>query len=333
MPKSSNQKLKILYLMKILLDKTDDEHSLSVQDMIAELELYGIKAERKSIYDDLETLEQYGLDIVCYKSKVYTYSIGKRTFELPEMKLLVDAVQSSKFITHKKSAELIKKIESLASKNEAKQLQRQVFVTNRVKTMNERIYYNVDMIHGAINNRKQIAFRYFEWNVDKEKRFRKNGEKYTVSPLALTWDDENYYLITYSKKYDSLVHYRVDKMSDIEILDIKREEMDKPDQFDLAVYAKKVFGMFGGQEETVKLQFSNSLVGVIIDRFGRDVFIEKADDEHFIVNLKVAVSPVFLAWVIGFGKQAKVISPKKVAEQIKALCAEALAIYEVEENA
>lgn len=333
MPRSSNQKLKILYLMKILLDRTDDEHALSVQDMIAELELYGIKAERKSIYDDLETLEQYGLDIICHKSKVYTYSVGKRTFELPEMKLLVDAVQSSKFITHKKSTELIKKIESLASKHEARQLQRQVFVTNRVKTINESIYYNVDMIHGAINNKKQIAFRYFEWTVNKEKRFRRNGEKYTVSPLALTWDDENYYLITYNKKYGSLVHYRVDKMTDIEILEIKREEMDKPDQFDLAVYAKKVFGMFGGQEETVKLQFSNSLVGVIIDRFGRDVFIEKADDEHIIVNLKVAVSPVFLSWVIGFGKQAKVISPQKVAEQIKALCAESLALYEVEEKA
>ena len=203
--------------MKILLEKTDEEHTLTVPEMISELAKLGISAERRSIYDDIEYLKLFGIDICTKKSKTTDYFVASRDFELPELKLLVDSVQSSKFITRKKSLELISKIEKLTSEANAKKLQRQVFVTNRVKTLNERIYYNVDKIHDAIAENKQITFKYFYRDVDKKQVYRKNGELYKESPVALTWDDENYYLITYKEKYDSYVHYRVDKMENIEL--------------------------------------------------------------------------------------------------------------------
>ena len=219
MAKSSNQKLKLLYLLKMLEEKTDEENTMTINDMIVELERYGIKAERKSIYADLEALRHYGLDITSRKSKTTDYFVASRLFELPELKLLVDAVQCSKFVTHKKSNELIKKIESLASNKQAQSLHRQVYVTNRVKTINESIYYNVDRLHAAIAENRQVSFKYFDYDVKKEKVFRKNGDKYTVSPYGLSWDDENYYLITFSTKYNGFTHYRVDRMIDIDLLD------------------------------------------------------------------------------------------------------------------
>ena len=315
--KQSNQKLKLLYLMKILLEQTDDEHFLTVPKMIEELSKLGVSAERKSIYDDLEYLQLYGLDICVKKSRTTDYYIGSRDFELPELKLLVDVVQSSKFITHKKSMELISKIEKLTSHENAKKLQRQVYVTNRVKTLNERIYYNVDKIHEAIAENKQITFKYFDIGLNKEKVYRKDGALYTESPVSLTWDDENYYLITYKEKYDNYTHYRVDKMEDIEISEDNRVLSDKP--FDLSVYAKKMFQMFGGEETSVSIIFENELIGVVYDRFGTDIPVIKVDDKHFKCMVKVAVSPVFLSWLISFGGRAKVVSPDEVKEQLKKL--------------
>ena len=315
MAKGSNQKLKTLYLMKILLEKTDEENTMTVNEMIAELEKYGITAERKSIYDDLEALRQYGIDITSRKTRTTDYFVGNRIFELPELKLLVDAVQCSKFITHRKSNELIKKIENLASKHQAMLLQRQVYVANRVKTVNESIYYNVDKLHTAIAENKQVSFRYFEYTVNKEKKFRKDGEKYRVSPYALSWDDENYYLITFSEKYGDFTHYRVDKMTDIEITDQVRTKLPDDEHFNVADYSKKVFNMFGGEEETVKLQFDISLVNVVIDRFGKDIPIEKAEENNFVVRIKVAVSSAFFAWVFQFGDKVKVLSPESVVER------------------
>lgn len=315
MAKTANQKLKLLYLMKILLEKTDEENTMTINEMISELDKYGIAAERKSIYDDLEALRHYGIDITSRKTKTTDYFVGNRLFELPELKLLVDAVQCSKFITHRKSNELIKKIESLASKHQAMLLQRQVYVANRVKTMNESIYYNVDKLHAAIAENKQVSFRYFEYTVDKEKKFRKNGEKYTVSPYALSWDDENYYLITFSDKYGDFTHYRVDKMTDIEITDQARAKLPNNEHFNVADYSKKVFNMFGGEEETVRLQFDNSLVNVVIDRFGKDISIEKADENNFVIRIKVAISYAFFAWVFQFGNKVKILSPENVVER------------------
>lgn len=317
--KSSNQKLKLMYLAKILLEKTDDEHTLTVPEMISELSKHGISSERKSIYDDLECLRVFGLDICSRKSRTTDYYIGSRDFELPELKLLVDSVQASKFITSKKSMELISKIEKLASHENAKKLHRQVFVTNRVKTLNEQIYYNVDKIYDAIAANKQITFRYFSMDVNKNKVYRKGGDVYRESPISLTWDDENYYMITYKEKYDSYTHYRVDKMERIELTEDDRVLSDTP--FDLSSYSKKMFQMFSGEETDVSIMFNNSLVGVVYDRFGIDVPISRADEEHFVCHVKVAVSPHFLSWVISFGNKARIVSPQSVIDELYNLVA------------
>lgn len=316
MAKSANQKNKILYLMRIFLTETDEEHPLTINDIIIKLANYGISAERKTVYADIETLRQFGIDIKMQKTKTFDYFVASRDFELPELKLLVDAVQSSKFITEKKSHELIKKIESLTSRHEANKLQRQVFVTNRVKTINEGIYYNIDHLHEAIAEGKMVSFRYFEYTVEKQKQFRRNGELYIASPVALAWDDENYYLIAYSERYNGLVHYRVDKIESITIME---EDEKSPDKgcFDLASYAKMVFGMFGGDEVFVKLRFDNSLVGVVIDRFGKDVPIMKEDETHFIIAIDVAISPVFIGWLFQFGNKVKVLAPLALVEEIE----------------
>lgn len=317
MAKSSNQKLKLLYLLKMLNEKTDEENTMTINDMIAELERYGITAERKSIYDDLEALRHYGLDIATRKTKTTDYFVASRLFELPELKLLVDAVQCSKFVTHKKSNELIKKIESLASYRQAQSLQRQVYVSNRVKTINESIYYNVDRLHAAIAENKKVSFKYFDYNIKKEKVFRKNGDKYSVSPYALSWDDENYYLITFSTKYNDFTHYRVDRMTDIDLIEDERDLLPDREHFDIAEYTKKVFNMFGGEEVMVQLQFDNSLVNAVIDRFGKDVVIGKMDESSFYIWIKVAVSSTFFAWISQFGNKVKILSPEPVIDQYK----------------
>ena len=324
--KQSQQKLKLMYLAKILMEKTDEEHTITVPEMIAELSKIGISAERKSIYDDLECLQVFGLDICSNKTRTTNYYIVSREFELPELKLLVDSVQSAKFITHKKSMELISKIEKLTSHENAKKLQRQVFITNRVKTLNEQIYYNVDKIHDAIVANKQITFRYFNLDVNKEKVYRKNGDLYTESPVSLSWDDENYYLITYKAKYDNYVHYRVDKMENIQLTEEDRVLSDK--SFDLSSYAKTVFQMFAGEEKSVSIEFENELVGVVYDRFGSDITLLKTDENHFVCHVKVALSPQFFSWIMSFGKRARIVSPQDVVKEMYHKAKEITDIYE-----
>lgn len=328
MAKSSNQKLKLLYLLKLLNERTDEENTMTINDMIAELDRYGITAERKSIYDDLEALRQYGLDIETRKSKTTDYFVTSRLFELPELKLLVDAVQCSKFVTHKKSNELIKKIESLTSHKQALSLHRQVYVSNRVKTINESIYYNVDRLHAAIAENKKVSFKYFDYDIKKEKVYRKNGDKYTVSPYALSWDDENYYLITFSTKYNDFTHYRVDRMTEINLIDEDRDPLPDREHFDIAEYTKKVFNMFSGEEVKVQLQFDNSLVNAVIDRFGKDIVIGEIDESSFYIWIKVAVSSTFFAWISQFGNKVKVLSPQTVVDQYKNCLKEILMQYE-----
>lgn len=317
MPKSSNQKLKLPYLMKIMLEQTDEEHPITVPQIIDELAKYDISAERKSVYSDLEALTLFGLDIVSQRGKTHGYFVASRDFELPELKLLVDSVQSSKFITHKKSMSLISKIEKLTSRGNARKLHRQVFVTNRVKTLNEQIYYNVDKIQEAIISGKQISFLYFDINPKKQKVYRKNGDFYKESPVSLTWDDENYYMITYKERYKSFTHFRVDKMDKIQICD--EDIIYPPNEFDLAAYTKTVFSMFGGEETEVTVKFENNLAGAVFDRFGTDIPIIQSEDEHFVCRIKVAVSPHFLSWIISFGNRAEIISPSEVVDQIKSL--------------
>lgn len=318
MAKDSNQKLKIIHLINIFTRETDENHGISMEQIIKNLEKLDVKAERKSIYNDIEQLKSYGLDIIGEQvGRNFEYRLVSRQFELAELKLLVDAVQSSKFITAKKSNELIGKIEALASRYEAKELQRQVFVSKRIKTMNESIYYNVDKIHAAINTNCQIKFQYFQWNVDKEMSIKKDGAFYRISPWALSWDDENYYLIGYDEAAGKIKHFRVDKMLRIEILDDRRLGKEHFQRFDMAEYAKKVFSMFGGNEEKVTMEFRNELVGVVIDRFGKDIMIAKTDDQHFKITVEVAISTQFLAWVIGLGDGVEILWPDKVVNLMR----------------
>ena len=318
MPRSFNQKLKPFYVMNYLLENTDEEHTVSVNQIIAHLEAQGISAERKSIYSDIEALQVLGVDIERVDSGNYVgYYVASRTFELPELKLLVDSVQSSKFITHKKTASLIKKIEKLASIHEAQLLNRQVFVKNRIKTMNESIYYNVDEIHNGISKNKRIQFLYFEETVSGERNYRHGGAYYVVSPFALTWDDENYYMVAYDSDARMIKHYRVDKMEKISVTDEPRDGIEAYNALDMAVYAKKTFGMFTGHEVNVAMRFDNHLVGAVRDRLGRDVFIVADGPDHFTVRADVVVSPQFFAWVCGFGAQAVITGPSEVVEQMK----------------
>ncbi len=318
MPKSANQKLKLLYLLKILMENTDEAHNMTMNELLAALAAYDISAERKSIYSDLELLRSFGIDILsAQKDKKYGYYIGSRTFEAAELKLLVDAVQSSRFITHKKSNELIRKIEGLTGKYEAWQLQRQVYMTERVKTLNEKIYYSVDQIHTAIGANVKVRFQYFRWNEKKEMELRRDGAFYCISPWALTWAEENYYMIGYDSAAGKLKHYRVDKMLKLSLTDEKREGKEAYRQMDLAVYTKKMFGMFDGTEQMVRLAVDNSLAGVIIDRFGMEPSFIPLDETHFSVTVPVAVSRQFLAWVIALGDRVKVLSPPEVRARLQ----------------
>lgn len=328
MARGANQKIRILYLMKLLLEYTDDEHGLTLEEITNALGEYGIEAERKTLYDDLEVLRVFGMDIDKRKDKTVRYHIASREFELPELKLLVDSVQSSKFITRKKSHELIKKIEGFASRYEAQQLQRQVFVANRIKTMNESIYYTVDYVHDAIIKNIKVSFQYFEWNAKKEKQLRHNGKRYIISPWALTWDDENYYMIGHDSVDGIVKHYRVDKMLHIQLTAEKRDGAEWFKDFDMALYSKKTFGMYGGSEEAVTLRCSNRMAGIIIDRFGQDIPFYNVSDTHFETHIKVHTSPLFLTWLMNFGSDVTIVSPRCVREEFVRLAKEALTQYE-----
>lgn len=317
MAKGSNQKLKLLYLLKIMLEKTDDEHSISMSEIVTELARYDVTAERKSIYSDFEDLEKIGFEVIGeQKGRNYRYHIGNRRFELAEVKLLIDAIQSSKFITEKKSKELIDKIKTLVSVNNAKQLQRQVYVHGRIKTMNECIYYVVDAIHNAIAEDKKIRFQYCEWNIGKELVPKHDGKYYEVSPWALTWDDENYYLIGYDSDAGKIKHYRVDKMICISMSDSARDGKNEFPKVDLAAYAKQSFGMYGGETKSVILEFPNEKCGIFIDRFGKNINFQKVDDSHSRTMVSVAVSNQFFGWIFGLGSDVTIVGPDDVVKKM-----------------
>ena len=318
MAKGSNQKLKLLYLARIFTQETDDEHALTLQEIAAKLNGYDVNAERKTLYQDFEELRRYGMDIISDKRGRETYYfLGSRDFELPELKLLVDAVQSSKFITDRKSRELIRKLEALVSRYQARQLHRQVLISGRVKTMNESIYYNIDRLHEAINADAQIRFQYYQWNVDKQMELRRNGAWYQVSPWALIWDDENYYLVGYDAGDDKIKHFRVDKMLRIRSTDERRAGKDSFKAFDSARYAKSLFGMYGGEETSVTLEGDNGMVGVVIDRFGKDVALVPVDEHRFEASVNVAVSPQFFGWIMALGGSVRITGPAPVVKQMQ----------------
>ena len=317
MAKAPGQKLKLLYIVKMLEENTDELHPMSTAEIISRLEANGIHSERKSIYDDIEKLIEFGYDIIRVQSRLGGgYYLGTREFELAELKLLVDAVQSSRFITTKKSRELIKKLEKKAGKHDAGKLQRQVYVAGRIKTENESIYYNIDTIHRAIQENKQITFSYMDWNLQKKLTPRIGSER-KVSPWALIWRDENYYLAAYDERDDKIKHYRVDKMGKVDLTDEARTGVAQFEHVDLAAYTNQTFGMYGGREEIVTMQFPKHLVGVVLDRFGKEADIRSMGEEHFRVRAKVAVSGQFYGWLAGIGPDARIVSPEGVASEYK----------------
>ena len=318
MPKGNKQKIKLVCLIKYLMEQTDEEHKVTMADILGYLEGEDIKAERKSIYSDMETLRELGIDVVGEKiGKGFHYYVASREFEVAELKLLVDAIQSSKFITQKKSEILIKKLQRLVSVHEAKQLQHHLYMAGRSKTGNENILYTVDTIHNALNQNKQISFLYFQWNTKKQMQLKKNGNRYLVSPWGVCWEDENYYLIAYDEQKKEIRHYRVDKMLGCQIEKEKRNGKGLFKEINMAEYSRKNFGMFHGEEETVSLLVHGSLIGVMIDRYGKDLMIVPAEDDWVRIHIKVAISNQFFGWIFGLGKGVRIVGPKRVKDKMK----------------
>jgi predicted DNA-binding transcriptional regulator YafY len=330
-----DQKLKLLYLLKILYENTDEDHPMDISGIISELFKVGITAERKSLYSDMRLLQHFGIDVIKKKTKTFGYFVGRRDFEVAELKLLVDAVQAAKFITRKKSVELIGKIEKLTDRFQAKQLQRQVYVEERNKALNEQIYYNVDKLHSAISQKKQVSFKYFEYNIDKIKQPRNNGEAYIVCPYALIWIDDNYYLVSYYPKHvNEITHFRVDKMENIDILDCGCIDFNAVPAFKdlkIAGYSKKLFGMFYGVTLKARIQFENSLINAVIDKFGEDVNILKNSETTFTARVEVADAPTFLGWLVQFGEKVRILSPDTLVVKMNELLEKTIAVYRQEE--
>ncbi len=326
MAKSENQKLKIFYILDYLKRNSHQDHPVRATELIEMLEnRHSIKCERKTVYSDIAALQEYGVDIQSVPGKNGGYFIASRNFELPELKLLIDAVQSSRYLTEKKSRELIEKLCSQCNEYDSKLLKRNVLVSGRVKSMNETIYYNVDAIQEAISQNRQITFRYFDWDFGGKRKYR--DKTYQASPYGLCQDNENCYLLAWSQRY-GVTHYRVDRMDRITVTDEKRIPCPELTGKALNEHAERHFQMFSGEQINVKLRFHRSLLNVVIDRFGKDTMLIPDGEEHFVFTVQVAVSPMFLSWVIGFGAKAKVLFPQSVAEDCKKLCQETLSQYD-----
>ena len=327
MPRVFNQKIKILYLMRIFLEQTDEEHPMSVKELIAYLNSLGISAERKTVYDDIETLRNFGMDILNRREHPAGFYLASREFELPELRLLVDAVQSSRCITNGKSRQLIRKLESLASVYESRQLRRQGFAENRIRTINENVYYSIDMIQRALTEDRQISFQYCEWTVEKKLRPENEGERYSVSPWGLVWQNEEYYLITYDEKCGRVKQYQVDKLQQIRIEKEVRRGREFFENYDIGELTSRTFGMFGGREVTICLEAHNRLVGVVLDRFGRDIMIHRKDPEHFKTLVRVNIIDQFFGWIASLGPDAVIASPDEVRDKYREFLEKSLSNY------
>lgn len=325
MPKSDNQKLKIFYILDYLQKNSHQEHPVRASELISMLDKqHNIRCERKAIYSDIAALQDCGYDIISVPGKNGGYYIGMRNFELPELKLLIDAVQSSRFLTEKKSKELIEKLCTQCNKHDAMLMRRDVLVSGRVKSMNESIYYNVDAIQEAITGNRQISFRYFDWNMDGKRHYR--DRDYTASPYGLCQDNENCYLLALSPRH-GITSYRVDRMTDIQILPEARIPCPELAGKALNEYANRRFQMFAGNTVSVKLRFHKDLANVVIDRFGQSVMLIPDGEDHFVFTVNVAVSPLFLSWVIGFGTKAQILYPQSVVGACCELCKSVLSQY------
>lgn len=313
--------------MKFLQEKTDREHPVSVKDIIQTMEAYGISVERKTVYDDIETLRTFGMKIGSRRGKPAGFYLEERTFELPELKFLMDAVQSSKFITEKQSAALVRKLEDLASVHEAKKLKSQVFLMPGIKTLNEEIYTNIETIYDAISANRQISFRYYQWTLSRELKPKRGGERYRVSPGKLLWNNDNYYLMGLDETSGIVKHYRVDKMMDVAVEEEKRSGESVFRDFDMERFSAETFGMFDGKETILKIRFSNELVGVVLDRFGKKAVLQRSDDTHFFLQTHIRVSGQFFGWLTGLGPGAEIVSPEKVRKEYKSFLTKILKTY------
>lgn len=328
MAAGDNQKLKMLYLVQIFSEETDDSHGLSLSEIAARLEECGVNADRKTLYRDFAELEKLGLEILSEKVGRNTlYHLATRQFQLPELKLLVDAVQSAKFITERKSRQLIAKLEKLCSVHEARRLHRQVLLTGRNKAINESIFYNVDMLHEAISADRQIRFQYFQWNVRKEQELRRGGDWYQVSPWSLLWDDENYYLAAYDAPERMLKHYRVDKILRLSVTDQPREGKEAFEGLDPATYTRRLFGMFGGEPTRVTLEGRADMVGALIDRFGQDIPITPQGEGRFTATVEVTASRHFIGWIAALGDGIRITGPAELVEEMREEARRLTALY------
>ena len=318
-----DKKLKLLYLAKYLEEETDQEHPAGMPELLAYLTANGISAERKSVYDDLRLLESFGMDVETVKGRQFGYYLGERTFQLPEVKLLVDAVQAVPFLTQKKSMELIGKLEQLTSRPMARQLRRQVYVVNRVKTHNERLYYAVDGLSTAINEGKKVTFRYFDWTAEGGKAYRRDGALYETNPVALCVD-RHYYLVAYDPAICDYRHYRVDRMEGLTVTDTARDPL--PEGFELGNYVRRIFDMYNGRTETVQLRFDRSLINVVMDRFGADAHL-RPDGDGVAVTAPVEVGPTFFGWLFQLGTQAELVGPEAIRREFRDYCAAVLEAY------
>jgi len=314
MPRSSNQKRKLSIIRDLLYEKTNASHPITVKEVIAELNAMGISAERKSIYDDMETLQVLGEDIKTVRGRATGYYIDNRNFDLSELKLLIDAVRASKFIPEKQSKNLMAKLSSLACVHDRPSLNRQVFVSNRAKSLNDDIFSTIDILHEAMEKDLSVSFKYFQWTVDGRKEYRKNGERYNISPWSLVWDDSTYYLVGFDNEKGELRHYRVDKMSKALLSNMARQGKEEFKKYDIKSYSGAIFGMFGGEMERVTISCANRLANVMLDRFGNKTPIIKQGD-RFRITVNVVPSPVFLGWVISFGDEAEIIEPQNIKEK------------------
>lgn len=317
MPKSPRQKEKLIRILEILERKTDEDHFITTKELINELAAYDIEAERKAIYDDILILQNMNYDITMNKGKNGGYALVSRKFNKSEIMPLVNAVSCSKFITEKKSRELISKLESFLSEWDAKTINRNVYVADRVKSDNESIYYSVDAVAAGIAEKKKISFLYCDWNVNKQLVPRHNNKRYTVSPISLTWDDEKYYLIAFSEEYNQIRHFRCDKMKDVTILEDKISVNDDIKNFDAVKYENRTFGMFSGYPEYVTLTFPESYIGVMVDRFGKEPSLRKEADGRISIRVNVNVSPQFYGWVSALGTEVRIKSPESVVDEYK----------------
>ncbi len=325
MPKSDNQKLKIFYILDYLQRNSHEQKPVRAKELITMLDReHNISCDRKTVYSDVAALIEYGVDIVSTPGKNGGYYIASRNFELPELKLLIDAVQSSRYLTEKKSRELIEKLLNQCNEQDARLMKRNILVSGRVKSMNETIYYNVDTIQEAITQNRQIAFRYFDWDFGGKRKYREKS--YTASPYGLCQDNENCYLLALSDRH-GITSYRVDRMTDICLLDDTRTPCPELTGKALVDHANRLFQMYSGNATDVKLRFHNSLINVVIDRFGKDTMLIPDGEDHFNFTVKVAVSPMFLSWVMGFGSKAKVLYPQSVVDELCDLCREAMSQY------